>query len=73
MAVQVGGEAYPYEDLAAGIADVDVVFLSTAASQPILHTELIAEVMAHRPLRPLVLVDLSVPRNVERKVRENWS
>jgi len=53
-----------------GLYEADVVFTSTAAPQPILHRDLIGEVMSHRPHRPLTLVDLAVPRNVETRVVE---
>lgn len=65
-----GGEVLPFENLAEGLKDVDLVFTSTSAPQPILHRELMGEVMSHRPNRPLTVIDLAVPRNVETRVRE---
>jgi glutamyl-tRNA reductase len=70
LVAKYGGEVLPFENMPDGLKDADVVFTSTAASQPILHRELIGEVMFHRPHRPLTLVDLAVPRNVETRVRE---
>lgn len=70
LVAKYGGEALPFENMPVGLKEADVVFTSTAASQPILHRELIGEVMFHRPHRPLTLVDLAVPRNVETRVRE---
>ncbi|MBA4376673.1 MAG: glutamyl-tRNA reductase [Anaerolinea sp.] len=67
---KLGGEALPFENMPDGLINADVVFTSTAASQPILHPKLIGEVMSHRPHRPLTLIDLAVPRNVETRVRE---
>ena len=70
MVAKYGGEALPFEDIPAGLKDADVVFTSTAALQPILHWKLMGEIMSHRPHRPLTLIDLAVPRNVETRVRE---
>ncbi len=65
-----GGEVLPFENMPDGLKDADVVFTSTAASQPILQRELIGKVMVSRPHRPLTLVDLAIPRNVETRARE---
>lgn len=70
LVAKYGGEVLPFENMPDGLKDADVVFTSTAASEPILHREMIGEVMSHRPHRPLTLVDLAVPRNVETRVRE---
>ena len=70
LVAKYGGEVLPFENMPDGLKDADVVFTSTAASQPILHWELMGEVMSHRPHRPLTLIDLAVPRNVETRVRE---
>lgn len=70
LVAKYGGEALLFENMPYGLKDADVVFTSTAATQPILHRELIGEVMSYRPHRPLLLVDLAVPRNVETRVRE---
>ncbi|MBA4399915.1 MAG: hypothetical protein C0396_08635 [Anaerolinea sp.] len=37
--------------------------------QPILQQDLIGKIMSRRPHRPLTLIDLAVPRNVETRVR----
>lgn len=70
MAVRYGARDIPYGRLADGLAGADLVFSSTAAPSPILDRALLAEVMARRPGRSLVLVDLGVPRNVASDARE---
>ena len=70
LVAKYGGEALPFENMPDGLKDADVVFTSTAASQPILQRDLIGEVMSQRPHRPLTLIDLAVPRNVETRVGE---
>jgi glutamyl-tRNA reductase len=60
----------PYEQLAQALIAADLVFTSTAALLPIIHADLIAEVMSQRPQQALTLIDMAVPRNVDPKVNE---
>ena len=50
------------------IASSDLVFTSTAATDPLLNKAKLATVL--EPDRPLMLVDISVPRNVDSDVKE---
>ena len=53
---------YPISEMMEVIATSDLVFTSTGATEPILHRE---KLEAHLALdRPLMLVDISVPRNI---------
>lgn len=58
-----------YDSLADELTLADVVFTSTAAPGPIIHQAMVAEVMRARQGKPLFLVDLAVPRNVEAEVK----
>jgi len=69
-AQQSGFTAQPFERLPGLVADSDVVFTATSAPLPILERDLVARAMTGRPERPLALVDLGLPRNVERSVRD---
>jgi glutamyl-tRNA reductase len=51
--------------LAAALEGADAVLLSTGSALPVLDPEMMAAVMAARSGRSLVIVDLSVPRNVD--------
>ena len=51
------------------VADAAAVFTLTSARQPVLSGELIASAVARRPERPLLLVDLGVPGNVDPAAR----
>jgi glutamyl-tRNA reductase len=58
----------PFEDLAAAVADADVVVTATASTEPVLGSELVAAALGRRRAsvdRPLVVLDLAVPRDVE--------
>lgn len=56
----------PWSDLARAVDDSDVVFCATAAPHPLLD----AATVGPREHRPLVVVDLGVPRNVDPAVGE---
>ncbi len=55
-------------DLVAAVARADVVVCTTGAPEPVLDVDLVARALARREdlgERPLVLLDLAVPRNVD--------
>ncbi|MEX2324988.1 MAG: glutamyl-tRNA reductase [Nitriliruptoraceae bacterium] len=52
------------------LAEADLVVCTTGAPQPVVDRELVAATMAKRPRRPLVFLDLAVPRNVERSCED---
>jgi glutamyl-tRNA reductase len=65
LAAEVGAEAWPLERLAEAVAEADAVALATRAPQPLLLAATVAAALRRRPRRPLVLLDLAVPRDVE--------
>ena len=67
LAQELGGEAQArrFEDLPQLLAEADVVVTSTAAPQPIFTRELVQPALKARRGRPLFLVDLAVPRDVD--------
>ncbi len=64
LAAEVGGEAAPMSSLAELVAEADVVVTATGASEPILHRDAVAAA-ARKRRRPLVLVDIANPRNID--------
>jgi glutamyl-tRNA reductase len=64
LAERVDGEVLLMERLADGLCEADLVLCSTGAPRPVVDREQVAAAMARRPRRPLVLVDLAVPRDV---------
>ena len=64
-----GSRVLPMEDLPGGLDHVDVAICATAARTPILTRAGLAATMSARPRRPLVVVDLGLPRNVEPEAR----
>jgi glutamyl-tRNA reductase len=68
LAAQFGGQARRFDDLAQLLTAADIVVCSTAAPHPIVSRALIQDVMRARRGRPLYLVDIAVPRDVEASV-----
>lgn len=60
----------PWAQMSAALEESDVVVTTTSAPEPILTTGDLREIMERRRSRPLLLVDLGVPRNVESGVAE---
>ena len=60
-----GGEAVCFGDCLFEMRDVDVVVAATSSGQTLLPLDDIENVMKSRRNRPLLLIDLSVPRNVD--------
>jgi glutamyl-tRNA reductase len=65
LAQRFGGEAVSFEDLPAELERADIVVSSTGAPHQILGREELELVAARRPGRPLVLIDLAVPRDID--------
>lgn len=68
LAEEVGGEAHPWESLPQRLVDADVVVCSTASAQPVITVDLALAARKARKHRPLFIVDLAVPRDVDPKV-----
>jgi glutamyl-tRNA reductase len=65
LAAQVGGRALPLDELATGMTEADVLLTGTGASSLMLAHADLARTMADRPDRPLLVVDVAVPRDVD--------
>ena len=68
LAGQLGGRAVPWSDLQAALASADIVITATGAVEPVLTRSLIQDVMRPRRQRPLFIIDIAVPRDVEPSV-----
>lgn len=64
LARALGAEALPSEMLMPSIAVADVVVCATSAPRPLLDEQTVREALRARAGRPLLLLDLGVPRNV---------
>jgi glutamyl-tRNA reductase len=65
LARQFGGQALKWERLTQALCQADIVISSTAAPRAILTRENVSTAMHVRRNRPLFLIDIAVPRDVE--------
>lgn len=70
LAERFGAQAVPLADLPRQLVDADVVITSTASRLPLVTHEMVAAAQRERRHRPLLLVDLAVPRDVEPRVAQ---
>lgn len=65
LAERVNGEPVRIYDLPAALVEADLLLTSTGATSMIVESSDIADVMASRAGRPLLIVDIAVPRDVD--------
>lgn len=65
IAVEMGGEAIPLEELGRALVRSDVVVCATRAPGVLIDAEMVRRAMRERGDRPLVFVDIAVPRDVD--------
>ena len=70
LAADLKGEAIPFEEWDQRLHEIDILISSTAAPHAIVTRENLAPVMHQRPQRPLFVIDLAVPRDVEAEVND---
>jgi glutamyl-tRNA reductase len=70
LAGRVGGRVVHTSTLGDELASADVVVTCTGAEMPIIDHDLMSSVVARRSARPLLLLDIAVPRDVEGSAAE---
>jgi glutamyl-tRNA reductase len=70
LAQRFDGRAVRFEELPEQMIDADIVLTSTSSPHSVIEREGLAEVMAAREGRPLLLIDLAVPRDIQPSCRE---
>ncbi len=73
LARKLVGCALPFEQIHRALVDYDIVIGSTAATDPLFSRQEAEEVMRRRPLRPLFLIDLAVPRDFDAAIADMHS
>jgi glutamyl-tRNA reductase len=68
LAEEMGGRAIRFDDCFTAIHDVDIVIASTAAPHAIMHPRDLQPVLRKRRGRPLFIIDIAVPRDIEPEV-----
>ncbi len=70
LAETFGAEAISLDELPARLSDGDIVISSTASTLPILGKGAVESALKRRRRRPIFMVDLAVPRDIETEVAE---
>jgi glutamyl-tRNA reductase len=65
MAKAFNGQAVRFDSLIDEMATADIVVSSTAAPHPVIQKEDMAKVMKKRRNKPIFLIDIAVPRDIE--------
>ncbi|HSK66778.1 MAG TPA: glutamyl-tRNA reductase, partial [Anaerolineales bacterium] len=60
-----GAQVTTFESMEAALASADILIASTGAPHIILSAEMVAQAMQTRPQRPLILIDIAVPRDID--------
>ncbi len=65
LAARLGGQAIGYDAAWSRFAEVDIVVCSTAAPHAVVRAHAVAPFVARRDGRPLCILDIAVPRDVD--------
>jgi len=65
IAGDLGADIVGFDERDAHLSECDIVVCSTAAPHSVLSRTAVASAMRKRPARPLLLIDLAMPRDVE--------
>ena len=68
LAARFGGTALPFEGLTDHLVAADIVVTSTGSRQPVITRAAFAPLLKRRRYRPVFLIDIAVPRDVESSV-----
>jgi len=70
LATKLGGTAFSFDDLRRQLVEADIVISSTSCPHTILSREDAGAIAGQRQQRPLVIVDIALPRDIDPSVRE---
>lgn len=68
LAASFGGVAVPFEDFMKYAVDADIIITSTGAPHYIISFRDVTQLMSRRLGRPVIIIDIAVPRDVEPEV-----
>jgi glutamyl-tRNA reductase len=70
LAAQWAATPLTFDQIDAGLLQADLLVTSTAAPHAVIHYHQIAQIMQQRPHRPLLIIDIALPRDVETTVEQ---
>ncbi len=70
LAKECSGKAIRFDSFLKEMQQVDIVISSTSAPHHVISTQQVIDVMNERDSRPLLFIDLAVPRDIPEEIRE---
>ncbi len=70
LADELGGRALPMSSIPQAMQDADIVISSTASQLPVIGKGMVEQALKARKNKPIFIVDIAVPRDVEEQVGE---
>lgn len=73
IARKAGGACIPWEDRRRAMVDADIIVTATGATSPVIGREDMARVMHERKNRRIFIIDIAVPRDVDKAVDDLYN
>ncbi len=70
LALVFNGQVIAYEQFPARLADMDIVIASSGAAGYVLTPEMMRRALTQRRRRPMFLIDIAVPRNIDPAIQK---
>jgi len=70
LAAEFHGRAVPFEDFIRELLHTDIIICSTGAPHYILKKEQLQRIMKERRQKPVFIIDISVPRNIDPRIND---
>lgn len=70
LATNFNGYGISLDEIPAHLAEADIVISATASSEPILDKAMVKKALKHRKHRPVFMVDIAVPRDIDPAIAE---
>jgi len=70
LAAKFNGQAFPLNQLSQQLKEADVVITSTGSAKALVTKEVVEKVMRERASRPLFMIDIAVPRDLDPAIHE---
>jgi glutamyl-tRNA reductase len=70
LAAACGGLPVLWDELDSALSSADIVISSTGAPEPIVDRARYQKILARRPPRPLIILDLAVPRDFDPRIHD---
>lgn len=70
LAEEFNAKVYSLDRMATALATADIVFSATGSAVPVISKAIVENAMQCRPSKPMMLIDIAVPRDIEPEVAE---